>query len=1328
MLDPAEGTHMPADEATQLLRQLLHKMEEMSCREKETSARIGMLEAASQLPGRREDATRTPTPTPIAKADDPPIYPTSKPRPSLPHPPTFSGSKSQWRGWRLEMEGKIEEDALAIGSLKTQLRYIYMRLEGAAKTNVTTFYEMQLRQEAPDPYRLLERLDILYGERNRKQKAIQNLHSIRQREDETFICFYPRFEKEIANADAEGWDDDAKISYLRNALSSKMRDNLVGCSGSETSTYSGFAQNCVDWTKKRSASSSYNAGYTRVPVPMTTPDANVVAHTSREDMMEWEPTQPTATQMNAFGPHGKFNTHGYPSKRPEDRELRCLCYSAINEQLFRSLRLPSIKITPRQLEEAAGKNAEPTTMLDTITYASIDIDGHQQKRVFFYVVPGLTYDVILGKPWLEDADVTISAKRGCLDIGASNIRVWNKKKTAYKPPQLEATLVVASVFMAEVTRSRKKKQGDGIDLDTSVFAVSMADIEKALKPRQRSDPKTKLPPQYHQWLKAFDQFLADKLPPYRKGVDLHIEIEKDQDGNEKTIPWGPLYGMSREELLVLRKTLTELLGKDFIRASSSPAAAPVLMIKKPGGGIRFCVDYRGLNNITRKDRYPLPLFTETLRNVAKATWFTKLDVIAAFHKIRVAQGEEWKTAFRTRYGLFEWRVAPFGLTGAPAAFQRYVNGVLQDYLDDFVSAYVDDILIYSSGSLQDHREKVGKVLQRLMDAGLQIDIDKCEFETKRVKYLGYIVEAEVGIRVDPDKIVAIREWATPTTVKAVRAFIGFANFYRVFIPNFSDIAKPLLNLTKKEMVFYWNEACDRAFEEIKELLISAPILAHFDPEKETLVEADSSGYATGGLLLQKDTDGNWQPVAYYSKKHASAEANYPIHDKELLAIVRCLEAWAPELHMVKKFTILTDHKNLQYFYRERQLSERQVRWSEFLSRFDFSLEWKPGKTMGKSDALSRREQDLPTGYDDERLRSRFIQLFQNKHLRNIQIQCLSATTEIDFTKDVRLFEDQNMQDLWHKARQDDRLYQELTTLVANKERNLPTILQKEKSVSIAECTLDERGLLQFRDRIWIPECEPLRTQIIQNIHDSHITGHPGRDLTYTILSRQFFWSGAASDVRRFVRNCEICGRNTIWRDTKRGLLKPLPIPERIWGEISIDFITDLPPSGRDHATNCMVVTDRLTKGIELEGLHDISAEAVAQRLFERHYPIHGIPRAITSDRGPQFVCDLWRHFCKLLDVEQRLSTAYHPQTDGATERMNQEIEKMIRIWATYTQENWLALLPIVIGAINNREASSTGLSPFFFMHGYHNEPIQLVEERTIQNRPKKERQSKEGKD
>jgi hypothetical protein len=331
MPDPTEDTHMPANkanEANQLLQQLLQKIEEISDREKETSARIKMLETSSRVPDPSTDATTTPTMKPIAEADHTPIHTTSKPRPSLPHPPTFSGSKLQWRGWKLEMEGKIEEDALAIGSLRAQLRYIFMHLEGAAKTNVTTFYETQLRQELPNPHSLLERLDIIYGERNRKQKAIQNLHAIRQREDETFISFYPRFEKEIANADAEGWDNDAKISYLRNALNSRMRDNLVGCSGSETNTYDGFVQKCVDvsndmelygqWTKKRGAGNSYTVRHTRVPIPMTTPDTNVTAHVNHEDMMEWEPT---ITQVNAFGLRGKSNTNGYPSKRPEDQEL-----------------------------------------------------------------------------------------------------------------------------------------------------------------------------------------------------------------------------------------------------------------------------------------------------------------------------------------------------------------------------------------------------------------------------------------------------------------------------------------------------------------------------------------------------------------------------------------------------------------------------------------------------------------------------------------------------------------------------------------------------------------------------------------------------------------------------------------------------------------------------------------------------------------------------------------------------------------------------------------------------------------------------------------------
>ncbi len=336
---------------------------------------------------------------------------------------------------------------------------------------------------------------------------------------------------------------------------------------------------------------------------------------------------------------------------------------------------------------------------------------------------------------------------------------------------------------------------------------------------------------------------------HRPGVDHKIVLKKDKEGNEAAPPWGPLYGMNREELLLLRKTLTELLGKNFIRASRSSAAAPVLFAHKPGGGARFCIDYRGINELSEKDRYPLPLIRETLRNMSVARWFTKLDVIAAFHKIRMAKGEEWKTAFRTRYGLFEWLVMPFGLSGAPASFQRYINYLLREFLDDFVSAYIDDIIIYTAGSLEEHRAKVRQVLQILGDAGLQCDIEKSEFEVTTIKYLGFIIKAGEGITVDPEKVEAIRLWTPPKNLKGVRGFLGFANFYRVFIPEFADIAAPLTNLTKKSVDFVWDEACQKSFETLKERFITAPILCHFDPEKPTIVEADASGYATGGVLL-----------------------------------------------------------------------------------------------------------------------------------------------------------------------------------------------------------------------------------------------------------------------------------------------------------------------------------------------------------------------------------------------------------------------------------------------------------------------------------------------
>lgn len=1012
----------------------------------------------------------------------------------------------------------------------------------------------------------------------------------------------------------------------------------------------------------------------------------------------------------------------------------CHSYMAISESLQRKLQLPTISINPRSLRQIAGVDYNA---IGQVAYFDIDIDGHKERHVWAYVIPRMEQQVILGLPWARCQNVTIqhSRRQDRVLIGASNVQVTMRKDPNWDTDS-SSRLVTAAAFSTIIHRSQKRKE------TVDVFTATMRDIEKALEKlnhkKEPNDPRTKLPEYYHDKLdmKLFSPEVIGQryLPPFRPGIDHTIELEKDDQGREKEVPWGPLYGMTKEELLVLRKTLTDHLEKGWIRVSNSPAGAPVLFVRKSGGGLRFCVDYRKLNEITKKDRTPLPLITETLRMMAKAVWYTKVDVSAAFHKIRIKEGDEWKTAFRTRFGSFEWCVTPFGLTGAPATFQRYINQVLREFLDDFVSAYIDDVIIFTNGSLQEHRNQVLQVMKKLTDAGLQLDIDKCEFEQKQVKYLGYIIDSEKGVSVDPEKITAIRTWEAPSTVRGVRGFVGFANYYREFIPKFADIAQPLTALTKKNISFRWGEAEQAAFEQLKELLTTAPILAPFDSDHETRIQPDSSGYSIGGELSQRGEDGTWRPVAFYSKKCLPAETNYPIHDKEMLAIIRCLEQWRSMVLSVKCVTILSDHKNLEYFMKKQQLTERQMRWALELSRYRFKIIHQPGSCAVVPDALSRRDQDLPKGLEDERLQGRFHQLLSNKG-DVISLNNISTLLETPETHHIRIAagwviggdRDQeidaepikddhpmnpfseieiSLRQLWNQALDRNNRYWLLRDMVRSGARQIPS--NWGLPISISECSIDDGNRLLWRDRIWIPYFEPLRTAIIQQSHDSMLTGHPGRDLLKAIINRRFTWPGLSQDVRQFISNCDICGSKAIWRDRRRGLLKPLPIPERQWSEISIDFITDLPISSHG-PTNIMVITDRLFKSCIFQAMTEITVDAVVDALMECLIKHHGPPTAIVSDRGPQFVSLMWKRICSLMKITRRLSTAYHPETDGSTERMNQELEAYLRCFASYYQDNWQQLLPVAMMAINGRTSSVTGFSPFFATHGYNIEPIEVDE-------------------
>ncbi|KAI0994170.1 hypothetical protein K3495_g14012 [Podosphaera aphanis] len=604
-------------------------------------------------------------------------------------------------------------------------------------------------------------------------------------------------------------------------------------------------------------------------------------------------------------------------------------------------------------------------------------------------------------------------------------------------------------------------------------------------------------------------------------------------------------------------------------------------------------------------------------------------------------------------------------------------------------------------------------MQRLAEAGLKLDRKKCDFATKKTKYLGFIIEAEKGLSPDPEKIRAIVEWQSPKDVKGVRSFLGFANFYRNFIDKFADLTAPLHELTKSNTPFRWGIEQNHSFETLKEKFSSAPVLSMWNEERVTVLEPDASGWASGGCLSQYDERGNLRPIAYHSKKLSPAECNYLIHDKELLAIIRCLIEWRGELiGLQKPFVILTDHKNLEYFMTNRKLTERQIRWSELLSQYNFQLKFRPGSKACRPDALSRRPQDIPKDLDDPRLKEREFQLLRNEWFERegkaneINLSPLEPGPGREIPKGEQLFEEEELQALWNMGVNKDDKFREIYNAVLRGESLFPT--QLGLKTSIGECEIDAREALCFRKRLWIPDWEPLQTALIQKTHDSHVTGHPGRNSTLAILSRSFFWPGLSNMVRRFCRNCDVCGRSHVWRTKRQGLLLPLPIPERFHCELSIDFMTDLPTKKKGDPRFLMVITDRLLKSVTLEAMDTMNAEECAERFLQCHYRFHGFPKAFTSDRGSNWVGDFWRRLCQRAGIQQRLSTAYHPETDGATERMNQEVLAYLRAFISFSQTEWSSMLPSAQLAINNRDNSSTGLSPFFLEHGYHVEPVQLA--------------------
>ncbi len=611
-----------------------------------------------------------------------------------------------------------------------------------------------------------------------------------------------------------------------------------------------------------------------------------------------------------------------------------------------------------------------------------------------------------------------------------------------------------------------------------------------------------LPSVYHDLSEAFSRIKASQLPSHRPS-DCAIDLLPGSNP-----PRGRIFPLSQPESEAMNNYIKEELAKGFIQPSTSPASAGFFFVKKKDGGLRPCIDYRGLTNLTVKFRYPLPLVPSALEQLRTAKFFTKLDLRSAYNLIRIRAGDEWKTAFSTITGHCEYRMMAFGLANSQSVFQSFINDVFRDMLNRNVIVYIDDILVYSE-SLEKHIQDVRAVLKCLIEHQLYAKAEKCEFHLTSLSFLGYVISCE-GVAMDENKVNALVNWPLPSTVKRLQRFLEFTNFYRRFIKGFSSVAAPLTNMTKKGTNrLHWSLTAQEAFQRLKQRF-TAPILHHPDPNVPFIVEVDASNIRIGAVLSQRQgSPAKMFPCAFYSRKLSSAERNYDVGDKELLAMKAALEEWRHWLEGSKySFTVLTDHLNLEYLRTAKRLNPRQARWSLFFSRFDFTVTYRPGSKNTKADALSCQFEENP----------------DSKRLENV----ISPTLIVSPIQ-------------WDIITEIEQ---------ANSELEIPP-----------ECP---------QDKLFVPET--LRERTITQVHTSLSSGHPCVNATIQLLQNRFWWSSLRKDTVNLIHQCQVCNTQKPSRQLPAGLLQPLPIPQRPWSHIAIDFL----PNSNGHTT-ILTVIDRFSK-------------------------------------------------------------------------------------------------------------------------------------------------------
>ena len=898
------------------------------------------------------------------------------------------------------------------------------------------------------------------------------------------------------------------------------------------------------------------------------------------------------------------------------------------------------------------------------------------------------YDLVLGMPWLQAQDPDIDWAQGTFRV---------KRDRREKPLRAQVELLNGAAFLQALVDQ---------PLTMGCLAAATLDLEGATQGTLWASMDVCLPTRYESYEDVFSEKAANDLPQHGP-QDHAIETEG------KTPAFGPLYNLSATELGVLRDYIRDNLAKGFIRPSTSPAGAPILFVKKKDGTLRLCVDYRSLNRVTVKNRYPLPLISEALDRLVGAKMFTKLDIRSAYNLIRIKEGHEWLTAFRTRYGHFEYRVMPFGLANAPATFQGFINHVLREYLDVFCLAYLDDILIYSDNEV-DHARHVEMVLLRLRKYRLYVKLEKCEFHVTTVGFVGYVI-SPTGVSMEEDRVTTVRDWPEPASHRDVQVFLGFANFYRRFIHGFSKIARGLSDLLKGGKAgrfkgpFRLTDEARESFECLKRAFISAPVLQHYDPQQPIQVETDASGFAIAGILRQPAKDprqAHWHPVAFWSRKMTPAERNYGVGDMEMLAIVMAFKQWRHYLEgATHPIRVITDHANLRSFMTTKELSRRQARWWELMSGYSFEITYRPGSS-NPADPPSRRsdyeQEDDSPGRPQQRPNGTPR---GNAPGSAVALGSMGAATSETSAGLLAAAQEEGPYE------QPTSSFREAVTCAQLEDPTSSEISSHLHGSGLRAVELrkagwerDAQGALNYRGGLYVPERGGGRAALLRRLHDDPLAGHFGYSRTLELVRRHYNWPHLPKEVKEYVATCTQCQRVKPLRHKPYGELQTLPQPTGPWIDITMDFITDLPPSKRrGKAYDCiLVVVDRYTKMARYIPVRKtIEAPQLADVFLSKIVKLHGVPQSIVTDRGSLFTAHFWSALCYHLNIKRKLSTSFHPQTDGQTERQNQTLEQYLRGYVNYQQDDWVRLLPMAEFAYNNSKHSVIGVSPFFAYTGSH---------------------------